>query len=213
MGKARLDHFLVEHGYCPSRAQARKLILDGHVKLHGEIVRKPSLNCSLETPLEITRPDVSYVSRGEKLAHGLGVSGFSAVGVTALDLGASTGGFTDVLLQNGARQVVAIDVGHGQLSPVLASDRRVTNLEKCNARHLRQEDLPSGCRPDAIVCDVSFISLTLALPPAMSLVQTGAWMIALIKPQFEVGRQGVGKSGVVKVRICMMPCVIKSLTL
>ncbi|MGC6512816.1 MAG: TlyA family RNA methyltransferase [Parvibaculales bacterium] len=199
MSKLRLDHFLVEKGYCRSRAQAQKLILEGHVRVNGEIARKPALRCPPDTILELSSPNASYVSRGgEKLAHGLAFSGFSATGATALDLGASTGGFTDVLLRNGAHHVVAIDVGHGQLSPVLTSDARVTNLEKCNARHLRQADLPPGCRPDALVCDVSFISLTLALPPAMSLLQKGAWMIALIKPQFEVGKKALGKSGVVK---------------
>lgn len=199
MSKSRLDQFLVEHGYCETRSQAQKLIQDGHVALNGNIAKKASMSCDSTADLTVTQPDKIFISRGgQKLAHALEMSGFPVQGITALDLGASTGGFTDVLLKQGAQHVVAIDVGYGQLSPRLITDPRVTNLEKCNARHLQKTDLPTGCRPTAIVCDVSFISLTLALPPAMSLAEAGAWMIALIKPQFEVGKKGVGKSGVVK---------------
>lgn len=194
----RLDYFLVEQGAFASRAQAQAAIQDGLVTVNGKRVLKPAYKCKASDVIT-HQPAHPYVSRGGvKLAHGLAHFGFSAKGRHALDLGASTGGFTDVLLQAGAAHVVALDVGHGQLDTRLATDPHVTQKDKCNARYLTAQDLPPDYAISALVCDVSFISLTLALPAAMALAGAGCWMIALIKPQFEVGKEKLGKAGVVK---------------
>ena len=194
----RLDQMLVSQGAFASRAQAQAAIQNGLVCVNGQTIRKAAHKC--QTSDVITHQAAHpYVSRGGvKLAHGLAHFGFSATGCHGLDLGASTGGFTDVLLQAGAAHVVALDVGHGQLDARLAADARVSQKDKCNARHLTQQDLPPHYAISALVCDVSFISLTLALPAAMALAEKDCWMLALIKPQFEVGKDKLGKAGVVK---------------
>ena len=194
----RADLVLVEKNMADSRQKAKELIETGAVKADGVLVKKASQTLSLSAQITIDSPLQNWVSRGAlKLVGGL--SSFpqiSARDKVAVDLGASTGGFTQVLLSQDVRHVYAIDVGHGQLSPKIAKSPRVTSLEKCNARYLSAADIPEPF--DLIVCDVSFISLKLALPPAMSLAKRGAGLIALIKPQFEVGRDGLDKGGIVK---------------
>lgn len=194
----RADLVLVEKNMADSRQKAKELIETGTVKADGVLVKKASQTLSLSAQITIDSPLQNWVSRGAlKLVGGL--SSFPQITVrdkVAVDLGASTGGFTQVLLSQDVRHVYAIDVGHGQLSPKIAKSPRVTSLEKCNARYLTAADIPEPF--DLIVCDVSFISLKLALPPAMSLAKRGAGLIALIKPQFEVGRDGLDKGGIVK---------------
>ena len=188
--KKRLDVLLVERGLAESRAQAQALVLAGRVRGHA----KPGTQLDEETELELELPP-PYVSRGgEKLAHALDVFGVDPGGRDCLDLGASTGGFTDVLLQRGAARVIAVDVGYGQLHEKLRADPRVTVLERTNARALRE--LPFV--PDLVVADVSFIGLRLVLPPALALARDGWEAVVLVKPQFEAGRADVGKGGVVR---------------
>ena len=188
--KKRLDVLLVERGLAESRAQAQALVLAGRVRGYD----KPGTQVDDTTEVEVERPP-PYVSRGgEKLAHALDAFGLDPTGRDCLDVGASTGGFTDVLLQRGAARVIALDVGYGQLHDRLRRDPRVTVLERTNARELRE--LPFA--PDLVVGDVSFISLKLALPPALALAQAGWEAVVLVKPQFEAGRQEVGKGGVVR---------------
>ena len=188
--KKRLDVLLVERGLAESRAQAQALVLAGRVRGYD----KPGTQVDDTTEVEVERPP-PYVSRGgEKLAHALDAFGLDPAGRDCLDVGASTGGFTDVLLQRGAARVIALDVGYGQLHDRLRRDSRVTLLERTNARELRE--LPFA--PDLVVGDVSFISLKLALPPALALARAGWEAVVLVKPQFEVGRGEVGKGGVVR---------------
>ena len=188
--KKRLDVVLVERGLAESRAQAQGLVLAGLV--HG--YDKPGHQIDEEAELTVDRPP-PYVSRGgEKLAHGLDVLGVDPAGLDCVDVGASTGGFTDVLLQRGATRVIVLDVGYGQLHPRLRSDSRVIVLERTNARTLT--DLPFS--PQLAVCDVSFISVRLALPPVLRLCVSGWQAVVLVKPQFEAGRADVGKGGVVR---------------
>jgi len=191
----RLDQALVAAGLTDSRARAQELITAGVVLVAGKPAKKPSQKVSAET-LSLTENPNPYVSRAAlKLANALKSFNISPNGAIALDVGASTGGFTQVLLENGARCVYALDVGHGQLHSKLLDDPRVVNLEGHNAKHI-----PEGLVPalDFIVTDVSFISLTKALPKALSLAKSGGLFIGLIKPQFEVGRAMIGKSGIVK---------------
>jgi 23S rRNA (cytidine1920-2'-O)/16S rRNA (cytidine1409-2'-O)-methyltransferase len=192
----RADLFLVEHGFARSRAEAQAAIAAGNVFQDGKAVRKASQR--LDDPGRIAyAPAHSYVSRGAlKLGPALERFGVSPKGRLCLDLGASTGGFTEILLERGARQVIAVDVGHGQLAPRIAADPRVVALERINARDLGPMQLPSA--PDAVVADLSFISLKLALPPALALAAVGAWLVVLVKPQFEVGRARIGKGGIVR---------------
>jgi len=158
---------------------------------------KPGQAVPTDLPLEIRSPGVPYVSRGGvKLAHALDHFAIDPGGLLALDIGASTGGFTDVLLQRGARRIYAVDVGHGQLDWRLRNDPRVVVLERTNARHLTRDLIPEPV--ELVVCDASFISLTLALPAALQLTHPSACLLALIKPQFEVGKGRVGKGGVVR---------------
>jgi 23S rRNA (cytidine1920-2'-O)/16S rRNA (cytidine1409-2'-O)-methyltransferase len=188
--KKRLDVLLVERGLAETRAQAQALVLAGLVPGHD----KPGTQVDEAAPLEVESPP-RFVSRGgEKLAHALDVLEVDPAGRDALDVGASTGGFTDVLLQRGAARVIALDVGYGQLHPRLRDDPRVTVLERTNVRGL--EDLPYA--PDLIVADVSFISVRKALPPALALARPGWDALVLVKPQFEAGREDVGKGGVVR---------------
>jgi 23S rRNA (cytidine1920-2'-O)/16S rRNA (cytidine1409-2'-O)-methyltransferase len=190
--KKRLDVLLVERGLAESRAQAQALVLAGLV--HG--YEKPGQQVEEDAELTVARPS-QYVSRGgEKLAHGLDELAVDPRGLDCVDVGASTGGFTDVLLQRGAARVVALDVGYGQLHPRLRNDPRVTVLERTNARTLTE--LPFA--PQLVVCDVSFISVRLALPPVLRLCAPGWQAVALVKPQFEAGRSDVGKGGVVRDR-------------
>jgi 23S rRNA (cytidine1920-2'-O)/16S rRNA (cytidine1409-2'-O)-methyltransferase len=194
---ARADVFLVEHGCAKSRAEAQEAIEAGKVFADGRRVIKASqsLNESSRIKYERAHP---YVSRGAmKLAGALNHFKREPYGLVCLDIGASTGGFSELLLLRGAKRIYAIDVGHGQLDPKIAKDMRVVSLERLNARDLTEKHI-AGNKPQAIVADVSFISLKLALPPALALAQKGAWLIALVKPQFEVGRENVGKGGIVK---------------
>jgi 23S rRNA (cytidine1920-2'-O)/16S rRNA (cytidine1409-2'-O)-methyltransferase len=188
--KKRVDVLLVERGLAESRAQAQALILAGLVPGHSKAGEQ--VDEATELVVERTAP---YVSRGgEKLAHALDAFGIDPSGLDCLDVGASTGGFTDVLLQRGAAQVIALDVGYGQLHPRLRADPRVVVLERANARELTE--LPFA--PQLVVCDVSFISVRIALPPALLLAAPGWHAAVLVKPQFEAGRAEVGKGGVVR---------------
>lgn len=194
----RADMVLVEKHLAASRQKAKELIETGAVKADGVAVKKASQTLSLSAIIEIDSPLQGWVSRGAlKLLGGLEAFPLLSVkGRICVDLGASTGGFTQVLLAQGAQHIYAVDVGHGQLSPKIAKSPRVTSLEKTNARALTAHIVPEAF--SVIVSDVSFISLTLALPPAMALAEKGAWLMALIKPQFEVGRDGLDKGGIVK---------------
>ena len=187
--KKRLDVALVERGLADTRSQAQALVLAGRVRGYD----KPGTQVDDDAELELDAPP-PYVSRGgEKLAHALDVFGVVPAGRDCLDIGASTGGFTDVTLQRGARRVAAVDVGYGQLHERLRADPRVTVLERTNARHLRELPFP----PEVIVADVSFISLRLVLPPALALAAPGWEAVVLVKPQFEAGRTEA-KGGVVR---------------
>jgi 23S rRNA (cytidine1920-2'-O)/16S rRNA (cytidine1409-2'-O)-methyltransferase len=180
VAKKRLDVLLVERGLAESRAQAQALVLAGLVPGH----EKAGEQVDESAELTVTAP-APYVSRGgEKLAHALDVLAVDPAGLDCLDVGASTGGFTDVLLQRGAARVIALDVGHGQLHPRLREDPRVVVLERTNARELRE--LPFA--PQLVTCDVSFISVQKALPPALRLAAPGWQAVVLVKPQFEAGR-------------------------
>ena len=197
MKPKRLDMALVERGLAPTRARARDAILRGHVTIGGRLAAKPAQTVEDSAEIAVDDPAAAYVSRAAlKLIAGLDRFGFSPNGRTALDLGASTGGFTQVLLERGARKVFAIDVGHGQLDPSLAADPRVVSREGLNARDLTLADI--GEEVGAIVADVSFISLRLVLPPALRLAAPGAWGVFLVKPQFEAGRDAIGKGGIVR---------------
>lgn len=196
--RKRADLVLVERGLVPSREKARALIRAGAVTYNAQPVTKPGQLVSPDATFQLDRTELRWVSRGGmKLEQALNSFYLPPVtGMTCLDLGASTGGFTDVLLAAGAAVIYAVDVGHGQLDPRLAADPRVVNLEKTHARDITSQLVP---RPlDLVVCDVSFISVTKALGPALSLVRPGGWLISLIKPQFEAGRAALGKGGVVK---------------
>jgi 23S rRNA (cytidine1920-2'-O)/16S rRNA (cytidine1409-2'-O)-methyltransferase len=195
--KQRLDQLVVERGLAESRAKAQALILAGAVWSGERRLDKPGHPTPEDAPLELKGRDHPWVSRGGvKLAHGLEEFGVDPAGRVVLDIGASTGGFTDVLLQRGAARVYAVDVGHGQLAWKLRQDARVVVLERVNARHLTREQVPEA--PSLVVCDASFIGLELILPAALHLAAPEAELIALIKPQFEVGKGQVGKGGVVR---------------
>jgi 23S rRNA (cytidine1920-2'-O)/16S rRNA (cytidine1409-2'-O)-methyltransferase len=196
MSRMRLDQLLVARGLAETRARARDAILRGHVTVDGRTAAKPGEPVDAAAVLSLDDPAAAYVSRAAlKLVAGLDAFGVDVAGRACLDLGASTGGFTEVLLGRGARHVTAVDVGHGQMHPRVAADPRVTSLEGLNARDLVIGHLPEP--PSVVVSDVSFISLTLALPPALALAAPGAAGVFLVKPQFEVGRGGVGKGGLV----------------
>jgi 23S rRNA (cytidine1920-2'-O)/16S rRNA (cytidine1409-2'-O)-methyltransferase len=188
--KKRLDLLLVERGLAETRAQAQALVIAGRVRGYD----KPGTPVDDAADLDVERPP-PYVSRGgEKLAHALDALAVDPTARDCLDVGASTGGFTDVLLQRGAARVIALDVGYGQLHERLRRDERVTVLERTNAREVRE--LPFA--PQVVVADVSFISLELALPPVLALATPGWEAVVLVKPQFEAGRSDVGKGGVVR---------------
>ncbi|MBL6941563.1 MAG: TlyA family RNA methyltransferase [Rhodospirillales bacterium] len=197
VAKPRLDQVLVDRGIVESRARAQALIMAGKVYSETRRLDKAGLKVSADLPLEVKGQDHPWVSRGGlKLAKGLEHFGIDPHGLTCLDVGASTGGFTDVLLVGGAKKVYAVDVGHGQLAWKIRQNPAVEVLERTNARHLTAEQIPDPI--NLIVCDASFIGLQTVLPAALSLAAPGAHLIALIKPQFEVGKGRVGKGGVVR---------------
>jgi 23S rRNA (cytidine1920-2'-O)/16S rRNA (cytidine1409-2'-O)-methyltransferase len=191
---------MVARGLVATRERARALILAGDVLVDGVSVTKAGTNIADTAAIVLKQPDHPWVSRGGvKLAHALDVFGLDVTGRIALDIGASTGGFTDVLLARGARRVVAVDVGSGQLDWKLRTDARVVCLERVNARYLTANDLPADARTFVVVTiDVSFISLTLVLPVVPPLLADGGRVIALVKPQFEAGRGEVGAGGIVR---------------
>lgn len=195
--KKRVDVALVERGLAQSREKAQALVMSGVVYIGENKVDKASTQVTPEDELIVRQTGTGYVSRGAlKLEKGLAVFGVEARNRVAMDLGASTGGFTDVLLQNGAAHVYAIDVGYGQLDWKLRNDPRVTVMERTNARYLTADDLP--LHPTLGVMDVSFISITKILPAAAAIMGESGEFISLIKPQFEAGRDRVGKKGVVR---------------
>ncbi len=196
----RLDTLLVERGLAASRERARALILAGSVRVNGQPAPKAGTLVARDCEVIVASPDHPYVGRGGlKLAHALETFAISVAGAVALDIGASTGGFTDALLQRGAARVVALDVGHGQLDWRLRRDPRVTVLEHVNARYLAPYQLPEGTRVfDIVTIDVSFISLAHILPVVPPLLQPAGRVIALVKPQFEAGREEVGRGGIVR---------------
>jgi 23S rRNA (cytidine1920-2'-O)/16S rRNA (cytidine1409-2'-O)-methyltransferase len=195
--QTRLDVALVERGLTPSRERARALILARQVKVDGHVVVKAGAPIAQDSRVELAAPDHPFVGRGGvKLAHALDVFAIEVTGRLALDIGASTGGFTDVLLQRGAARVVAIDVGRGQLDWRLRNDPRVLVREGVNARALGAGDLPYAV--DIVTIDVSFISLRHIFPPLAGLLAPGGDVVALVKPQFEAGRDEVGRHGLVK---------------
>ena len=192
----RLDQYLVEQGFAPSRARAQAMVRAGQVLVNGVAAAKPSQKATPADEVILTGDVHDYVSRGAlKLLKGLELVPVSPAGKACLDLGASTGGFTQVLLRAGAARVFAVDVGHGQLHERIAGEARVINLERTHAKDLSPQMVPEEVQ--FLVCDVSFISLQKALPPAMALCGAGAACVALIKPQFEVGRAQIGKGGLV----------------
>ena len=195
--KQRADAALVERGLVESRAKAQALIMAGKVFAGERRIEKPGQPVAAEAALTVRGRDHPWVSRGGlKLAAGLARFGIDPRGLTCLDIGASTGGFTDVLLTNGAAKVYAVDVGHGQLAWKLRQDPRVVVLERTNARRLTGTQVPEPV--DLLVCDASFIGLRTLLPAPLALARPGARLIALVKPQFEVGKDRVGKGGVVR---------------
>lgn len=195
--KERLDRLLLDRGLVDSREEGRRRILAGEIWVSGDPVSKVGSLVDIHAAIEIRGRSAPYVSRGGlKLESALQEFGISVQGKLALDVGASTGGFTDCLLKHGARSVYAVDVGYGQLDWKLRNDPRVVVLERRNIRYLKPEDLPEP--PQLATVDVSFISLRLVLPPVKELLCLGGEIVALIKPQFEVGKGKVGKGGVVR---------------
>ncbi len=197
--RERLDKLLVDRGIVQSRERARAMIMAGKVAVDGKTVDKPGTQIDEEARLEVQRGDSSYVSRGgEKLEGALKVFAVDPKGMVAMDVGASTGGFTDCILQKGAEKVYAVDVGYGQLAWKLRRDPRVVNLERRNIRYLPREEVKEAL--DLIVIDTSFISVEKFLPHLLGFLKKGGAIISLIKPQFEVGKGEVGKGGVVRDR-------------
>ncbi len=197
--RQRLDTLLVEKGLVESREKARALILAGQVDVDGHGAAKAGTMVPVDADVRVIGPEHPWVSRGGiKLAHALDHFDIAAAGATVLDVGASTGGFTDVWLQRGARHVVALDVGHSQLHWKVRSDRRVTVIENTNARYLKPGDLPdTGAPITRVSVDVSFISLRHIFPVLPALIAPNSEVVALVKPQFEAGRREVGKGGLV----------------
>lgn len=194
----RLDQLLLNAGLVASRSRARDAISRGTVRVNGRTVTKPSSTFPANVTIEIDDPAQAYVSRAAlKLKAALDVFGLDPSDLDCLDIGASTGGFTDILLERGANHVIAVDVGHDQLHPRLREDERITNHEGLNARVLDEDHLEDR-EIGAVVSDVSFISLKLALPPALSMAQPGAFCVLLVKPQFEAGREAISKAGLLK---------------
>jgi 23S rRNA (cytidine1920-2'-O)/16S rRNA (cytidine1409-2'-O)-methyltransferase len=195
----RLDQLVLSRGLVASRSRARDAIQRGTVKVDGKVVIKPSLTFAESVEITIDDPAQDYVSRAAlKLVAALDHFKLDPTGCDCLDVGASAGGFTEVLLQRGAVHVTAIDVGHGQIHPRVAGDERVTSIEGLNARYMTPEDIDDRA-VDFIVSDVSFISLKLALVPALDMAEAGAHCVLLVKPQFEAGREAVSKAGLLKL--------------
>ena len=190
----RLDQALVERGFCESREKAKRAILAGQVRVNAQTAHKASDSVKAEDEITLDAPE-KYVSRGgHKLEHALKHFQLDVAGTVAVDLGASTGGFTDCLLQNGAAKVFAVDVGQGQLAWKLRKDRRVVVMEKTNARHLKPDQMPESFTPAGVgVIDCSFISLKKILPTAVALLKTDGKIVALVKPQFEAGKAEADK--------------------
>ena len=198
--RVRLDALLVARGIFDTRSRARDAIARGTVRIEGMVAAKPGQPVARDIRVDVDDPARAYVSRAAlKLIAGLDRFGFDPAGLDAVDLGASSGGFTQVLLERGARHVTAVDVGHRQMVETLRTHPRVRVLEGVNARDLTAAEL-AGREPAFIVCDVSFISLRLALPAALDLAIAGARALVLVKPQFEVGREAIGKGGLVRDR-------------
>ena len=202
--RKRADIVLVERGFFSSRARAQAAIAAGLVSVGGVALKKPSDAVAGDAAIEASAPHPWASRGGMKLAAALDAFGFDPAGLACLDIGASTGGFTDVLLARGARRVIAVDVGHGQLDPRLAADPRVRSFEGLDARGLTPEH--TGEAPSAIVCDLSFISQRLVLPHVLKLAARPAWLVSLVKPQFEVGPaeiiKGRVRSEATLVRAC-----------
>ena len=193
----RLDQALVERGLAPTRSRARDWIESGRVKVRGKPVFKPATGVSPEDLIEVDLPEKQWVSRGaQKLLAALDAFGVDPGGRVAFDIGASTGGFTEVLLTRGATKVFAIDVGHGQLDPRIKEDSRVINVEKYHARNFNPADFDTSA--SLLVMDVSFISIRLVLPAVIRGLESGADLLVLFKPQFEVGREHLGSGGIVR---------------
>lgn len=204
--RKRLDHALVDRGLVASRARARDLVLRGLAKVNGVTASKPGQMVADQDAIAVPDEAAARVSRGgEKLAAAIDAFALTADGRIALDVGASTGGFTQELLARGAARVYAIDVGHGQLHSTLAADPRVVAMEGIDVRSLTRARIPDAIT--AIVVDVSFVSLTLILPAVLPLAARGAWLVALVKPQFEVGRVAIGKGGIVKDEMARLQAV------
>ena len=197
MKKVRLDQLLYDRGYTESRERAKTTVMSGLVFVNGQRVDKPGTAVDPEAAIEVRGEAIPFVSRGGfKLDKALKVFPVDPAGKACIDCGASTGDFTDVLLQHGAAKVYAVDVGYGQLAWKLRTDPRVVNLERTNLRYVTEEQIPELL--DLAVMDVSFISIRLVLPAVRALLKPGADLICLIKPQFEAGREEVGKKGVVR---------------
>lgn len=195
--KKRLDVYLVDEGLCQSREMAKSLIMEGKVYVNNQKSDKAGTSVSEKDTVELRGETLKYVSRGGlKLEKAMQVFGIALDGRVCMDIGASTGGFTDCMLQNGAEKVFSVDVGYGQLAWKLRNDERVVNMERTNIRFVTEENI--GQPLDFVSIDVAFISLKLVLPVAYKLMREGAEMVALIKPQFEAGRDKVGKKGVVR---------------
>jgi len=199
MARSRLDQLLVARGLAQSRERARALLMAGHVTVGGRVITKAGTLVDSDADVVLKQPDHPWVGRGGlKLAHALETFQIDVSGAVALDIGASTGGFTDVLLQRGARRVVALDVGHNQIDWRLRTDPRVVVLEGVNARYLKPDGLPEDARVfDIVTIDVSFIALAHILPVVPPLLASSGRAIALVKPQFEAGRHDVGAGGIV----------------
>ena len=195
--RERLDRLLVEKGIVQSRERARALIMAGKVTVEGGMIDKPGTKVSGGAKLQLRGEDSSYASRGgKKLEGALNAFGIDPKGMVVMDIGASTGGFTDCILQKGAQKVYAVDVGYGQLAWKLQKDSRVVNLERRNIRYLKREEVQDEA--DLILIDTSFISVEKFLPHLLGFLKRGGFILSLIKPQFEVGKGEVGKGGVVR---------------
>jgi 23S rRNA (cytidine1920-2'-O)/16S rRNA (cytidine1409-2'-O)-methyltransferase len=195
--KQRLDLLLFQRSLAESRSHAQALIMEGVVYVNGQKADKPGTSFKSDVEIDVKKSSMKYVSRGGlKLEAALEYFEIDVSDKIALDIGASTGGFTDCLLQNGAKKVYAVDVGYGQLDWKLRNDSRIVSMEKVNARHMKAEDIPESI--DIIVMDVSFISLTKIITAVIQFLKPGGMLIALIKPQFEVGKGEVGKGGIIR---------------
>lgn len=211
----RIDEYLAKNALVPSRERAKALILNGNISVNGNTVTKPSFQVNGDEIIEITGEQLRYAGRGGlKLEKAIGVFGIDLHRKICADLGASTGGFTDCMLQNGAERVYAVDVGHGQLSPKLLKDSRVIDMEGLNVRTLSPDDI--GGKVDLVCCDLSFISLKLVIPNIAAVLKPNGEAVLLIKPQFECGREGLGKNGIVrspKIHIRVIEDIISELQL